>query len=421
MTYRAVGSSTGIKEFSEPNPLLRNDFGSGDIPISRTIYESLNAEITTANETAVAHFPIVMGAVSFFNSIPGMKNNENPLNLTSCQLAKIFKREIIYWDNAEIKADNPNLNLPHESYPIKVAHRVKGSSSTSAISKYLYETCPGEWPLSMVGSTVNWEKDTMSCEGSAGMTSCIRDVEGAIGYIDAGHGHDEGLIEVAVKNKDGNYLTSLQAGPNGIGQAALQALDLGILPSSSFDDYSEVHLLNMPGSNTWPIVGMSYVYVRMNVKEEHHNPQKEALLKFFVESLYDRDVIAQCSVFGFVPVPSRVRDIALAGLQKLNVGNGPTFKREVDTMPNGQAPYVVSKKRRNFYEVQSGDIASDLEDTYLQLKDLYEEVGISETGYVQLSVEDKAMLEAAFGLGVCSLILWGLTFAFFLMRKCGMM
>lgn len=135
MTYRAVGSSTGIKEFSEPNPLLRNDFGSGDIPISRSIYESLNAEVSSANETAVAHFPILMGAVSFFHSIPGMKNGENPLNLTSCQLAKIFKREIIYWDNAEIKADNPNLNLPHESYPIKVAHRVKGSSSTSAISK----------------------------------------------------------------------------------------------------------------------------------------------------------------------------------------------------------------------------------------------------------------------------------------------
>lgn len=175
-----------------------------------------------------------------------------------------------------------------------------------------------------------------------------------------------------------------------------------------------------PGSNTWPLVGMSYVYVRMNVKEEHHNPHKEALLKFFVESLYDRDVIGQCSVYGFVPVPSRVRDIALAGLEKLRIGEGPKFKREVDTMVNGQAPYVVSKKRRNFYEVQSGDIASDLEDTYLQLKDLYEEVGISDTGYVQLSAEDKAMLEAAFGLGVCSLILWGLSFVFFLMRKCGM-
>ena len=41
----------------------------------------------------------------------------------------------------------------------------------------------------MVGKEVDWPYDTMECEVSGGMTSCIRDNEGAIGYIDSGHGH----------------------------------------------------------------------------------------------------------------------------------------------------------------------------------------------------------------------------------------
>ena len=47
------------------------------------------------------------------------------------------------------------------------------------------------------------------------MTSCIRDTAGTIGYIDAGHGHAEGLIEIELRNAHGSFLSSLEASAKG--------------------------------------------------------------------------------------------------------------------------------------------------------------------------------------------------------------
>ena len=92
----------------------------------------------------------------------------------------------------------------------------------------------------MVGKEIVWPSDTMECEGSGGMTSCIRDNEGAIGYIDAGHGHEEGLVEIELQNADGTFLSSKRAGEEGgIGGAA----KVGV-PASADEDFSGVKLLN---------------------------------------------------------------------------------------------------------------------------------------------------------------------------------
>ena len=75
--------------------------------------------------------------------------------------------------------------------------------------------CNTEWPAELVGSTIDWAEGTKVCEGSGGMTSCIRDTAGTIGYIDAGHGHAEGLIEIELRNAHGNFLSSLEASAKG--------------------------------------------------------------------------------------------------------------------------------------------------------------------------------------------------------------
>lgn len=172
MTYRGVGSTTGQAEFVGNVTLPDNDFASGDIPISAEDYDLFPAG-------SIIHLPIVLGAISFFHSVP---TGESKLNLTPCVLAKIFKREITEWTDAEITEINPDLSLPG-GLPISVAHRVLGSSSTASITQYLNAACPGEWPDTLVGSTIDWPEDTRGCEGSGGMTDCIRDVPGTIGYI----------------------------------------------------------------------------------------------------------------------------------------------------------------------------------------------------------------------------------------------
>ena len=172
MTYRAVGSSTGQAEFIGNGSLSENMFGSGDIPFNAEKYDAFE-------DSTILHLPVLLGAIAFFHSVP---TGEERLNLSPCILAKIFSRKITDWGDDEIMKANPNLSLPNPS-PITVAHRVKGSSSTASITKYLNQVCPEEWPEELVGKTIDWPVDTIGCEGSGGMSDCIKDRSGTIGYI----------------------------------------------------------------------------------------------------------------------------------------------------------------------------------------------------------------------------------------------
>jgi ABC-type phosphate transport system substrate-binding protein len=233
-TYRGVGSSTGQSEFlgdDSYNPY--NDFGSGDIPLSEEKFKSI-----TGAGVEILHLPVMMGAIGFFHSVD---TGGKKLNLTPCVLAKILDRKIIDWSDDEIKKINAGLSLP--STPINVARRVKGSSSTASITTYLNKVCEDSWPTSLVGKEIAWKEDTMKCEGSSGMTDCIRNFPGTIGYIDAGHGHSENLSEIELMNADGDYISSKEASiRDGILEAAL-ATTSGV-PSELDQSFAGVNLLN---------------------------------------------------------------------------------------------------------------------------------------------------------------------------------
>ena len=108
MTYRAVGSSTGQLEFvgEANNGEAYNNFGAGDIPMKKDYYDALVLE-----GRKMVHFPFVMGGISFFHSVPDSETG-GELDLTGCLLAKIFSGEITKWDDPEIKAKNPDLQVP---------------------------------------------------------------------------------------------------------------------------------------------------------------------------------------------------------------------------------------------------------------------------------------------------------------------
>jgi ABC-type phosphate transport system substrate-binding protein len=278
LTYRAVGSSTGQKEFIGVDGVSSNDFGSGDIPFSTAAYINL-----TSSGVEMVQLPFLLGAISLFHSVPGVGDG---LKLTSCLIAKIFNRQIVYWDDDSIVELNPGMNLPTKNFPIIVGHRVLGSSSTASVTQvsiffgfccllrllvgvmngslvafscnscfmsfshtaaptilhhtlqYLYESCPADWPIEQVGSAITWANGTKACDGSGPMTTCIRDFPGTIGYIDSGHGIAENLDEIELKNADGNYLSSRTAQEKG---GVTVAYDI---PSAADQDFGVVDLLN---------------------------------------------------------------------------------------------------------------------------------------------------------------------------------
>eukprot|EP00980_Cylindrotheca_fusiformis_P028282 scaffold22589_cov138-Cylindrotheca_fusiformis.AAC.45 len=420
LTYRGVGSGNGQSDFIGDESTLEpyNDFGSGDIPLSQQQYDLFEPN-------SILHLPIVMGAISFFHSVP---TGGKKLFLEPCVLAKILNREITDWTDDEITNLNPDLNL-ESPFPIRVVHRKNGSSSTASITAYLNQVCSAEWPDNLVGSTIVWKTDTEACEGSGGMTDCIRNEVGTIGYIDSGHGHAEGLQEIDLLNADGEYLSSKEAGEkNGILAAATE--DAGIPPALD-QSFANINLLNQPGASTWPIVAMTFIYVRKDLS--YMSPESAGLLKGFLTALYRDEYTEICAEeFGFVPVTGDLRDKALDQIDSLITNGGANWTFEVFTQGDGvgQAENVFSWKRDSYSELEQDHLVSQVEALQRQLDEMKNGGGDGDSdgdgesggdGSVpdhthEFDFERDEELTAALILAAISFSLWIITLIFFCVK-----
>jgi ABC-type phosphate transport system substrate-binding protein len=128
LTYRAVGSTQGIAEFTAmfgtSGSNIVPKFGSGDIPLKSVEYaKTLAADGTTSQ---MYHLPVLIGAIGFFHSVPDVDD----LKLNACILAQMYQLKITSWGDAAVLALNPDLPASARQTPIVVARRAEGSSST---------------------------------------------------------------------------------------------------------------------------------------------------------------------------------------------------------------------------------------------------------------------------------------------------
>ena len=294
LTYRGVGSSTGQLDFKNNH----NHFGAGDIPFKTTNTKTgyVNVDYTTiktTNNKPFFHIPFQLGAIGIFHSVPDSAGKK--VDLDGCVLAKIFSRQIKFWDHADIKKLNPTLSIPANT-PIKVATRTSGSSSTSLTTQYLNlmagassTDCANAWTLGS-GSTIDWPADVDKVEGSSGMSGFLAKNEWSIGYVDAGHGHEKGLKEVELKNKAGKWVTSKTADIAAAGDAATG------MPTDFSADWNGFNLMNADGDETFPICTFSYMYIHKKIQDS----ESARLLQAFATFVLSDDGQGMLSDFGFV-------------------------------------------------------------------------------------------------------------------------
>jgi len=371
LTYRAVGSGTGQREFvgQESNSYQSySHFGAGDIPMSADRYNTL----FTHGETML-HLPFALGAIGIFHSIPASQlGTSGELRLDGCLLARIFSGNIQSWNHADIIAQNPGMNVATEHQLIKVGHRTLGSSSTGGVAGYLDKKCGSEWALG-TGSTLNWPTGPsypgfQAVQGSQGMQSFLDQTTHAIGYLDAGHGHDFGLSEVALTNLAGNTRTSKQSlalTPSGVEQAGSAAVSNNVFPASATADWSAVNLYDMDGSNTWPIVLVSYLYVK--VDQTSTNPRTAAALKAFLHLVLN-NVEDTAQEFGFTPPSTSLRDLSLAAAEQIVYpASMESFTFETGTTAyTGMGINVISSKRTAFDDYERSVLFQEIEDLQLR-------------------------------------------------------
>ena len=363
MSYRAVGSSTGIKEFvgADNGYEPYSHFGSGDIVVPTADYTDLN----NAGKSFVT-IPFQLGAISFFHNVPGVPDGK-ALDLQPCVLAKIFTRKIKTWDHADILSSNPGFSPP-AGKEITVVRRIYGSSSTSLISQYLHKVCPSDWDIG-VGSgnaassnpTVPtkapfWPSDTVGAEGSGGVSDAISATEYSIGYIESGHGQALGLAEVALQNKDGNYLTAADAD---IGSAVMQIMSS--IPNADGDwDNDNLSLLDLGGEKTWPITAFSFMFIR---KDLTSLGRSGPAVKAFAEMVLSTEGQAMLPDFGANAVPASIIEKGVAGLAQLKFAATSTmFIHELSTLAGtGMGTHVLSVKRKRWADVEREQLVADFE------------------------------------------------------------
>jgi phosphate transport system substrate-binding protein len=280
VTYNAVGSGTGKKEFGQG----LDDFAGTD---------SLVKPGDGPAPGSFMYIPTVAAPITVSYNLSGV----DKLQLSPDTLAKIFSTSIKKWNDPAIAADNAGVSLPNKN--ITVAHRSDGSGTTSNFTKYLAAAAPTTWKLGS-GDTVNWPASTQGAEKNTGVAQVIQQTDGAIGYVDFSDATELKLTFASIKNKAGQFLAPTLDGAAAAVEGAQVADDLTYSP------------INVDSPTAYPITSPTYVLI----KPKYDDAQKAALVKGFVKyMLTDGQSIAKD--VNFAALPSSLQQKALAQLDKI--------------------------------------------------------------------------------------------------------
>jgi phosphate transport system substrate-binding protein len=281
INYQSIGSGGGIAALKQPTPTV--DFAASDAPLSAT---------DVANIPNALHIPETIGAVTVAYNIPSVPTG---LHLTGKVIADIFQGSITSWNDPAIKSLNPAINLPAES--IITVHRSDGSGTTFIFTGYLSESSTA-WKTSIgQGKSVAWPVGSGS-NGNTGVASTVNSTNNAIGYVELAYALQNGMTVASVQNPEGSFV---QPTLDSI-QSAVQSGAAGGLPAGDAS-WTNVNILNAPGSNSYPIVSFTYLlsYKELNVVPGMNQDKATALVQFLWYVVHEGQDLAPNLAYAKLP------------------------------------------------------------------------------------------------------------------------
>ncbi len=272
LNYQSIGSGGGIKQIEAATVT----FGATDAPLSGD----------ELSKNGLVQFPMVMGAIVPVVNLDGI--NPGDLVIDGPTLAKIFLGDIKSWDDAAIKALNPNAKLPAQA--IAVVHRSDGSGTTFNFAYYLSQVSP-DWKSKVGANTsVEWPVG-IGAKGNEGVSNNVAQTKGAVGYVEYAYALQNKLTYTKMINKDGKTVSPTAEAI----QAAAANADWNSVPGYG------VILANQPGAGSWPMTAATFILIPKQPKD----PAAAAeALKFFAWAYSKGAAMAQELVY--VPMPAKV-------------------------------------------------------------------------------------------------------------------
>ena len=294
VNYDAIGSGGG-----------RTNFLEGAYPFAGTDAVLDDDEIAQATERCGGeppmHLPLYISPIAVIYNLEGVDS----LQLSPQTIAGIFNQEITNWNDPEIAADNPGLELP--DLAISPVNRSDESGTTENFLEYLSATAGDAWPHEVSG---DWPvQGGQSGQGTSGVVQTVSGGNGTIGYADASQAGDLGVARIKVGEEYVEYSP----------EAAAAVVDA----SPRVDGASEHDLAfeldrtsTEPG--TYPIVLVSYTVVC----PAYDDPEEAELTKAFLGYIASEDGQEQAAqAAGSAPISDELRTDVEAALDTVSSGS----------------------------------------------------------------------------------------------------
>jgi phosphate transport system substrate-binding protein len=282
INYQSIGSGGGIRQVTAG--LV--DFGATDGPATD--------EQLAASKTKLVHIPTVMGAVVPIFNVSGI----GVLKFSPDVLADIFLGKISNWNDARIAKDNPTAKLPDQK--IIVVHRSDGSGTSYIFTDYLSKISK-EWANGPgKGTSPSWPVG-VGGKGNEGVAGLVRQLPGALGYVELIYALQNKISYGEVKNAAGNWE---KATIEGVTEAAASVKEI---PA----DY-RVSITNAPGKDAYPISSFTWLLVPLKSPDAAKGKVIKDLLSWIVNS-GEKEV----SSLSYAPLPSNVAEKVLKTVYSL--------------------------------------------------------------------------------------------------------
>ena len=292
INYQSIGSGGGIQQYTQGTV----DFGESDAP--------LTDQQMAAVQGKVLHIPATLGAVVLTWNVAALGTTK--LRLDGPTIADIYLGKITKWNDPRIAATNPGVKLPNAD--LIVVHRSDGSGTTYIWTDYLNKVSP-EWKQKIgFATSVNWPVG-LGGKGNEGVTQQIKQVDGAIGYVELIYAVVNKLSFADVKNAAGNFVTpSLQTPTNAAASATFPA-------NTDF----RVSITNAPGAQAYPISSFTWFLIRPDMADA----TKAKAVKNFLEWMVTPEAQAMATALEFAPLPKEVTAVEKARFKTLTVNGKP--------------------------------------------------------------------------------------------------
>src|SRR3954449_9828557 len=229
INYQGVGSGAGVSQF-----------GAGTVDFAGSDPALAPEDRTAIKKGEAVQIPFALGAITASYNLGGVKSG---LKLDGATLAKIYLGTITTWDDAAIKAQNPDAQLP--STKITVVHRSDSSGTTKGFTGFLAAYSP-EWSSGPgVDKDIKWPTGP-GAKGNDGVAAAVKQTDGAIGYVEQAYALQNGFTFADVKNKSGKFVAPTLESTSAAAEGIEVPEDLG------------VSTIDAPGDQAYPIVSQTF-------------------------------------------------------------------------------------------------------------------------------------------------------------------